>query len=249
MSIQETVVIFGATGGIGSSLASMLTQEGKKTILCSRNPEKLHLLSESLSQPSYVCNPCFEEETRLTFETIVQEHGQVHGVVNCTGSFFIKPMHLSSLEEWNQVIQVNLTSCFCILKYALEHALIPHEGAAVLVSSCAAQMGLAHHEVISAAKAGVEGLIRAAAASYAHKKIRINGIAPGLTDTPLSTPLTSNPASLKASLSFHPLGRIGTKEDIASAISWLLSKQSSWITGEVLPVDGGLTHIKLRAIS
>ena len=118
------------------------------------------------------------------------------------------------------------------------------EGSIVLVSSGAATIGLAHHEAISAAKAGVEGLIRSAATSYAASGIRINGVAPGLVKTPLSSAITENSETLKHSLKFHPLGRIGMAQDIALPIAWLLSDESSWISGEIIAVDGGLAHLK-----
>jgi 3-oxoacyl-[acyl-carrier protein] reductase len=121
-------------------------------------------------------------------------------------------------------------------------------GSIVLVSSCAAQIGLVNHEAISAAKGAIDALVRSAAASYAEKQVRVNAIAPGLVDTPLSHPITSNELALKTSIGFHPLGRIGKPEEIALAIKWLLSDQSSWITGQVLSVDGGLSHIKTRCI-
>ncbi len=122
------------------------------------------------------------------------------------------------------------------------------KGSVVFLSPCAAGIGLANHEAISASKGAIEAFVRSAAASYAQKGIRINAVAPGLVDTPLSAPITSNKATLKGSIAFHPMGRIGTAEDISSAIQWLLSSESSWMTGEVLRLDGGLVHIKTRSV-
>lgn len=241
-----TVLIFGATGGVGSALARKLSKEGKRVLLCSRNENKLNLLAKEIDRPFYVCNSTSEEEVHKTVERATKEHGKIEGVANCIGSFFIRPLSQTSSKEFNDVLQINLHTCFNILKASTEHMLLQKKGAIVLVSSCAAQIGLQHHEAISAAKGAIESLVRSAAASYSHKGIRINAIAPGLLDTPLSLPLTSNEFSLKASLGFHPLARIGSAQDAAQAIAWLLSEESSWITGEVLSVDGGLAHIKIK---
>ncbi len=120
------------------------------------------------------------------------------------------------------------------------------KGAIVLTSSTAAMIGLTNHEAISAAKAAVIGLMRSASASYSTKGVRINAVAPGLIKTPLTQAITSNEAALKTSTAFHPLGRIGEPQDVAAAILWLLSDESSFITGDVIAVDGGLSSIKLR---
>jgi NAD(P)-dependent dehydrogenase (short-subunit alcohol dehydrogenase family) len=119
-------------------------------------------------------------------------------------------------------------------------------GAIVLVSSAAARVGLANHEAIAAAKAGIIGLTLAAAASYAARGIRVNCVAPGLTETPLTARITANEASRKASEAMHALGRIGRPEEIASAMAWLLDPENSWVTGQVIGVDGGLASVRPR---
>jgi NAD(P)-dependent dehydrogenase (short-subunit alcohol dehydrogenase family) len=108
-------------------------------------------------------------------------------------------------------------------------------------------IGLANHEMIAAAKAGVVGLAKSAAATYAASNLRFNVVSPGLTDTPLTDRITSNPNALKYSLNMHPLGRIGGVDDIARAVGFLLDPANSWITGQVLSVDGGLSSLKTQA--
>ena len=115
-------------------------------------------------------------------------------------------------------------------------------GSIVLVSSAAAQKGMSNHEAIAAAKAGIEGLTRSAAATYANRGIRVNCVAPGLVETSLSQPILQNPAAREVSQRMHPLGRLGKVEDVANAIVWLLSPAQSWITGQVIGVDGGLAN-------
>jgi NAD(P)-dependent dehydrogenase (short-subunit alcohol dehydrogenase family) len=241
---KETVLIFGASGGIGSTLAKKLSHQNKKVILCSRNRPKLEALATELNQPFYVCDGSKEEEVKEVIEKTVSQYETIDAVANCIGSFFIKPLAQVTLAEFNEVLRINLTSCFAILQSATQRMANQKKGAIVLISSCAAKMGLMHHEAIAAAKGAVEALVRSAAASFAQKGVRVNAVAPGLIDTPLASPLTSNAGALKASIAFHPLGRIGSAEDIASAVAWLLSDQSSWVTGEILSVDGGLAHIK-----
>jgi NAD(P)-dependent dehydrogenase (short-subunit alcohol dehydrogenase family) len=119
-------------------------------------------------------------------------------------------------------------------------------GSVVLSSSVAARTGLANHEGIAAAKAGVTGLALAAAATYATRGLRFNVVAPGLVRTPLTSRLTSSEAALKASTAMHPLGRIGEPSDLASAYAFLLDPRHTWITGQVFGVDGGLSTVRGR---
>ena len=119
-------------------------------------------------------------------------------------------------------------------------------GSIVLVSSAAARVGLPNQEAIAAAKAGVIGLTLSAAATYASRGVRVNCVAPGLVRTPLTARITANESSLKASIAMHALGRVGEPADVAGAIDWLLGPESSWVTGQVLGVDGGLATVRTR---
>ena len=120
-------------------------------------------------------------------------------------------------------------------------------GSVVLVSSAAARVGLANHEAIAAAKAGIIGLVLSAAATYAKQKVRFNAVAPGLVRTPLSKGLLSSELSEKASVGMHPLGRLGEPDEVAAAIEWFLDPAQGWITGQVLGIDGGLADLRGRA--
>ncbi|MEI8365419.1 MAG: SDR family oxidoreductase [Parachlamydiaceae bacterium] len=244
--MQKVYAIFGATGGIGSVLTKRLSETGDIIYLLGRSQEKLERLSKEVSQPYMVVNATDEHLVAQALKKIVEKERHLDGVVSLVGSFFLKPLHLTTQQEFEEVMKVNITSSFCILKHALS---IMEKGSIVLSSSTAGLIGLTNHEAISAAKAAVIGLMRSAAASYATKGIRINAVAPGLTRTPLTQAITNNEIALKASTAFHPLGRIGEPEDVAAAIVWLLSDESAFVTADVIAVDGGLSSIKLRPIA
>jgi NAD(P)-dependent dehydrogenase (short-subunit alcohol dehydrogenase family) len=170
----------------------------------------------------------------------------IDGIVNCVGSILLKAAHQTKEEEWRHTLAANLDSAFATVRAGAK-VMGRSGGSIVLMSSSAAQVGLPSHEAIAAAKAGVIGLARSAAATYAGKGIRVNAVAPGLVDTPMSAGITGNEMMLKASTAMHPLGRIGKPEEIASVISWLLSKESGWVTGQVIGIDGGLSTVRGKA--
>lgn len=180
-------------------------------------------------------------------EDVFEQAGALDGVVNCAGSLLIKPAHITSYEEYLSVIHASLTSAFAVVKAAGTY--MRQGGSVVLISSSAAQIGLVNHEAIAAAKAGIIGLARSSAATYAPYGLRVNVVAPGLTQTPLTAALTQNEMMRKASEQMHPLGRLGQTHDIAQAIAFFLNPENSWITGQVLAVDGGLSTLKARVKS
>ena len=171
--------------------------------------------------------------------------GNFCGAVNCVGSILLKPAHLTTAAEFDDTIATNLGSSFATIR-AAARAMRRGGGSVVLVSSAAASIGLANHEAIAAAKAGIEGLVRAAATTYAHAKIRVNAVAPGLVDSAMSRRIIDNPRALETSLAMHPLGRVGQPHEIAALIDWFLGPESDWVTGQVWGVDGGLATLKAR---
>ena len=240
---HSNVIIFGASGGIGSRVAERLVESGSSVMLAARPSDRLTSLSSHLDMPSCSVEATDFESVEKCFLESREQFGRIDGCVNCVGSILLKPAHLTSAKEFSDVISANLTSSFAMVR-AAGKMMNSTGGSAVLLSSAAARMGLASHEAIAAAKAGVIGLAKSAAATYAARGLRFNVVAPGLVKTELSRKIWENPISAAASESMHPLGRLGEPDDIASLICWLLQPSNSWVTGEVFSIDGGLAMVR-----
>jgi NAD(P)-dependent dehydrogenase (short-subunit alcohol dehydrogenase family) len=174
-------------------------------------------------------------------------YGRLDGLANCIGSILLKPAHQTTDDEWAETLATNLTTAFGAVKAAAKvMRQNPEGGAVVLVSSAVARAGFANHEAIAAAKAGVIGLTLSAAASYAGQRLRVNAVAPGLVRTPLSAGVLANEAGEKMSKAMHALNEIGTPEQVASLMAWLLDPANNWVTGQVFGVDGGLGTLRPR---
>ena len=240
-------ILIGGAGGIGSAAARRLARSGARRVLAGRREAPLHALATELGGEAHVLDARDSAAVETLFDDVLARHGRIDGAANCAGSILLKPAHLISDAEFADTLAQNLTTAFHVLRAAAKRMMRQEGGGAiVLCSSVAAQRGLLNHEAIAAAKAGVEGLALAAAASYARSGVRINCVAPGLTRTELTRGITSNEAIAKASAAMHPLGRIGSPDEVASAICWLLDREQSWVTGQVIGVDGGLGRVQAR---
>jgi NAD(P)-dependent dehydrogenase (short-subunit alcohol dehydrogenase family) len=248
MDRKPCYVVLGATGGIGSELCRRLVESGANVVAASRNADKLGALAARLSVKPVTVDATDGEQVAACLAGTQQTFGQIDGLTNCVGSLLLKPAHSTTDAEWQATLAANLTTAFVTVRAGAK-AMLQTGGSIVLVSSVAARIGLANHEAIAAAKAGVIGLMLSAAASYADRGIRLNCVAPGLVRTPMTARLTTNETSLKASTAMHPLGRIGEPADVAAAIAWLLDPSQSWITGQVLGVDGGLSTMRSKGHS
>jgi len=238
--------IAGGTGGIGSEVARRLRTMGSNVALAARGEPRLDATAQALGTRSFAMDATSSSDVSRTFQAVVGDDSRLIGMVNCIGTILLKPAHLTSDEEWISTVNTNLTSSFLLLRESSRRMMNSGGGSIVLCSTVAAGRGLFNHDALAAAKAGVEGLTRSAAATYARYGIRVNCVAPGLVQTPLSHFLTSNEAVSKSSKAMHPLGKLGEPGDVASAICWLLSPEQSWVTGQVLHVDGGMSTVQAR---
>lgn len=166
-------------------------------------------------------------------------------LAHCVGNMLIAPLHRIDAAGYREVVRVNLDSAVFMLGAwvnALHEASLP--GAAVLASSVVARIGVANHEAVAVAKGGIEGLVRSAAATYAPQGLRINAVAPGITDTPMTAGILKAPAMREGAAKQYPLGGVQSPDDVATVMAWLLSDAASRITGQVIAVDGGFTTVR-----
>lgn len=223
-------LIIAASSAIGQSVVDLLKKQGHEVLSTARSKDRII--------PDFILDASDFSEVDRVFE----QAGSIDGVVNCAGSLLLKSAHTTSYEEYQKTINASLTTSFAIVRAAGKR--MAKGGSVVLISSAAALTGLANHEAIAAAKAGVIGLAQSAAATYASLNLRINVVAPGMVQSPLTEGLLKNELVAKASTAMHALGRIGEPIEVAQAILFFLSPENSWITGQVLAVDGGLSSVR-----
>lgn len=234
-------VILGATGSVGQALARRLQAAGKKLVLIARDQDKLAPLSEELAAQSAIISDLEPSSVRdLMVSTC--DGLPIAGIAHCIGSLLLKPAKRTTSDEWNEVIATNLSSAFGVTMAASD--LLKRGGAVVFCSSVAASLGLANHEAIAAAKAGLIGLARAAAASHARRGIRFHCVAPALVDSQMTAGLLQREGMRDAAAKQNPSGRIGTPEDVARAIEFLMHPDNTWINAQVLGVDGGFGVVR-----
>jgi NAD(P)-dependent dehydrogenase (short-subunit alcohol dehydrogenase family) len=247
---DRSYLLVGGYGGIGTALARMLVDAGAMLTIAGRDARKARALAEELD--AHALDGLDATDAHAVDQAVkdaAAHHGRLDGAVNLPGTILLKPAHLTTPAELRETIDANLVTAFNLVRSASQ-ALRKNPGNAggsiVLMSSAAATSGLPNHEAIAAAKAGVVGLARSAAATYASNRVRVNAVAPGMVRTPLSEPILGNDMAEKASTAMHPLGRLGEPADVAGAIAWLLGPGQTWVSGTVLEVDGGLANLRGR---
>jgi NAD(P)-dependent dehydrogenase (short-subunit alcohol dehydrogenase family) len=168
---------------------------------------------------------------------------ELHGFIYCPGSINLRPFKGLKLEAFQSDFEVNVLGAVRSLKSVLSHLSASGNAAVVLYSTVAVQTGMPFHSSVAASKGAIEGLTRSLAAEFA-PKIRVNAIAPSLVDTPLASKFLNNEAKMDKANERHPLGRVGSAKEIAQATTFLLGEESSWMTGRVLQLDGGIGNLK-----
>ena len=230
-------IIFGATGSIGSSLAEKLSKDKADIHLVARNEEEVKPLAEKLDCSFTVANVL---EDRF-IDKVKADVSEAKGVAYCIGSIDLKPVRMAKEEDFNKCMKLNLYSAVEVIK-GFQDSLRKNKGSIVLFSTAAVHRGFTNHSIIASAKAAVEGLAISLAAEFA-PNIRVNCIAPSLTNSKIAQPMLKNSAIADGIAKAHPLKRIGEGQDSASLAKFLISEDSSWITGQVIAVDGGRSRL------
>lgn len=231
---MKNILIIGAGRGIGLKTAELLKEENLYTISRNLTPEL-----ESLDTQFFQFDVAKDDLSQLSLPD------QLHGVVFCPGSINLKPFNRLTEEDFLADFHQNFLGAVRVIQKCLP--ILKKSGGAsiVLFSTVAAKVGMPFHTSIAASKGAIESFTRSLASELAAAKIRVNVIAPSLSDTSLAAMLLSTEEKREASAKRHPLQRIGSTEDSAQLVEFLLSDKSSWMTGQVIGVDGGLGNIKL----
>jgi len=235
--MSEKYLIVGATGSIGSSLSAQLYESGKEVHLVGRDVNQTKSLSEKLNS-AYSIVDVLEDGF---VDKIKANIDDVKGIVYCVGSIDLKPLKMASENDFNECMKLNLYSAIDLIK-GYQDSLKKNNGSIVLFSTVAAQRGFANHSIIASAKAAVEGLTVSLAAEFA-PNIRVNCVALSLTNSKIAQPLLKNSALAQGIAKAHPLKRIGEGKDGAALAKFLVTDESSWVTGQVIAVDGGRSKL------
>ena len=235
--MTEKYLIVGATGSIGSNLAEQLYASGKEIHLVGRDENLTKSLAEKLNS-SYSIADVLENGF---VEKIKSNINDIRGIAYCVGSIDLKPIRMTSESDFNKCMKLNLYSAVDLIK-SFHESLKKNKGSIVLFSTVAAQRGFTNHSIIASAKAAVEGLTVSIAAEFA-PNIRVNCVALSLTNSKIAQPMLKNKAVAEGIAKAHPLKRIGEGKDGAALAKFLLTDESSWVTGQVIAVDGGRSKL------
>ena len=225
-------VLAGASSGIGAALKELLEARGHRVFTLGRRP---------VSSAGHLHFDAMAEEPLAYPESWPQE---IHGLAYLPGTIQLKPFHRSSSEDFLNDFRVNVLGFVKVMQAFLPGLKRAGSSSVVAFSTVAAGTGLGFHSSISASKGGLQSLCLSLASELAASGVRVNCLAPSITDTPLASSLLNTPEKKEASAKRHPLGRVGQANDSAEAAAFLLSSASAWITGQVIGVDGGFSRLK-----
>ena len=229
--MKKNILLIGGSSGIGLSLVNQISQVHNVYVACRSN----NSLPENVNYINYdVLND--ELDSSLFPETI-------DSFIYLPGSINLRPFKSLSIESFKEDLEINFIGLIKSLKSVLKNLTASNSASIVLFSTVAVQRGMPFHSSVSSSKGAIEGLAKSLAAELS-PKIRVNVIAPSLVNTPLANRFLNNDIKIEKSANRHPLKRIGSASDIANLIDYLISDKSSWITGQIIAVDGGLSTIE-----
>ena len=239
--MNPIVLITGASGGIGRALARQLHANGCRVAVVGRDA---HRLADVEAHVRIAADTTAPEGAALALSACQDALGAAPAMLaHCVGSTLIAPLHRTRVDAYRELMRVNLDSAVFMLQ-AWIGALQGGPGSAVFASSVVARIGVANHEAIAAAKGGIEALVRSAAATYAAQGLRVNAVAPGMTDTPMTAGMLKLPAMREGAARQYPLGGVQTADQVAEAMAWLLGDGAARLTGQVIAVDGGFATVR-----
>lgn len=241
---MKTFLIFGGVGGIGQSLRNRLTQAGHKVYATTRQIEDAATRGYPHPEELIAADALDSESIVKATQKAAELGGGLDGLAYCIGSIDLKPLTRTTREDMLRAFEVNVLGAFHAVSAAAK-LLAERDSSVVLFSSVAAGRGFANHAAIGTAKAGLEGLARSLAAELA-PKVRVNVIAPSLSDTPLARSFTQNPKMAETIAGLHPIPKLGSADEIAALAEFLLLENASWMTGQVIHVDGGRSSLERK---
>ena len=228
---MKNILLIGGSYGIGASLTKIIANDNNVIVASRTKPQ------DEINNVKY-----------LSFDALNDEIDQnelpdiIDGFVYFPGSINLRPFKGLSIDSFKQDLEINDLSLIKVLKSILPKLSLSNNSSLVFLSTVAVTQGMPFHSSVATAKGAIEGLAKSLAAEYA-PKMRVNVIAPSIVDTPLANRFLNNEIKIQKSAEKHPLNRVGNKEDIAEIIKFLLSDKSSWMTGQILSVDGGLSTL------
>lgn len=237
----KTILVTGASSGIGQACAIEASKLGAKVVICGRNKERL---ADTMSQLEGDEHICFEGDLldQETIERLVSLVPSLNGAVFSAGRGLTLPFQFSTREKFDDIFNINFFSPVELLRLlAKKKKLAAGCSVVMIVSIGGTRRYTVGNSIYGTAKAALQSMVHFAALELAPKKIRVNGICPGMVNTPLIQKGTLSEEQLKADMDKYPLKRYGEPEDIAHGAAYLLSDASSWVTGESLVIDGGVT--------